>query len=105
MENRNYWLKLRWDFFSQPCIKELREAAVGDTFVIIYQKLLLSSIETNGLITFFGMEKTIEEEIAIMLGEKLDNVIAVFEFMKANKLIKATKKENIYQLSDTPYLG
>ena len=51
------------------------------------------------------MEKTIEEEIAIMLGEKLDNVIAVFEFMKANKLIKVTKKENIYQLSDTPYLG
>ena len=50
MEKRNYWLKLKEDFFSQPYIKKLRKIAGGDTYTIIYQKILLLSVKTNGYI-------------------------------------------------------
>ena len=40
---RYYWLKLDRGFFDQKEIKLLRKIAGGDTYTIIYLKLLLAS--------------------------------------------------------------
>lgn len=40
-EKRYWWLKLPEDFFNQIEIKLLRKIAGGDTYTIIYQKMLL----------------------------------------------------------------
>ena len=100
MEKRNYWLKLKEDFFSQPYIKKLRKIAGGDTYTIIYQKILLLSVKTNGYIIFQNIEKTLAEELALILDEDVDNVTVTLEFMKANKLIEQTENENEYLLPD-----
>ncbi len=100
MEKRNYWLKLKEDFFSQPYIKKLRKIAGGDTYTIIYQKILLLSVKTNGYIVFQNIEKTLAEELALILDEDVDNVTVTLEFMKANKLIEQTENENEYLLPD-----
>ena len=102
MEKRNYWLKLKEDFFSQPYVKKLRKIAGGDTYTIIYQKILLMSVKTNGYIIFQGIEKNLTEELALILDEDVDNVTVTLEFMKANKLIEQTenKNENEYLLPD-----
>lgn len=100
MEKRNYWLKLKEDFFSQPYIKKLRKIAGGDTYTIIYQKILLISIKSNGYIIFQGIEKTFVEELALILDEDTDNIGVALEFMKANKLIEQTENENEYILPD-----
>ncbi|MHB1679975.1 MAG: phage replisome organizer N-terminal domain-containing protein [bacterium] len=89
--NRNkryYWLRLKEDFFSQPYIKKLRKIAGGDTYTIIYQKILLLSIKTNGYLIFQGIEKTFEEELSLILDEDVDNIRITMTFMKANKLIE-----------------
>ncbi len=100
MEKRNYWLKLKEDFFSQPYVKKLRKIAGGDTYTIIYQKILLISIKTDGYIVFQGIEKTLAEELALILDEDIDNITVTLEFMKANKLIEQTENENEYLLPD-----
>ncbi len=101
MEKRNYWLKLKEDFFSQPYVKKLRRIAGGDTYTIIYQKILLMSVKTDGYIVFQGIEKTLAEELALILDEDVDNVTVTLEFMKANKLIEQSpENKNEYLLPD-----
>ena len=100
MEKRNYWLKLKEDFFSQPYVKKLRKIAGGDTYTIIYQKILLMSVKTNGYIIFQGIEKNLTEELALILDEDVDNIAVTLEFMKANKLIEQTGNENEYLLPE-----
>jgi predicted phage replisome organizer len=100
MEKRNYWLKLKEDFFSQPYVKKLRRIAGGDTYTIIYQKILLISVKTDGYIVFQGIEKTLAEELALILDEDIDNITVTLEFMKANKLIEQMENENEYLLPD-----
>lgn len=83
---RYYWLKLMKDFFVQARIKKLRRIAGGDTYVIIYLKLMLLSINTDGVITFESIEDTIEEELALILDEEIDNIKVVLAYLMANNL-------------------
>ncbi len=45
---RYFWLKLHKDFFQRKEIKRLRKIAGGDTYTIIYLKMLLRSIMSDG---------------------------------------------------------
>ena len=60
-----YWLKLHEEFFNQTVMKYIRKLPDGDTITIIYLKLLLKSLKTEGYIYFQGFFPTIEEEIAL----------------------------------------
>ncbi len=92
---KNYWLKLKEDFFTQPYIKKLRRIAGGDTYTIIYQKILLMSINSGGLIEHQGIEATLEEELALILDEDVENVKITLQFMKSCNLIeKESEKES-----------
>ncbi len=84
---RYYWLKLKETFFSEPIIKKLRKIAGGDTYTIIYQKILLLSIKTNGEIYFEGIENNFAEELALILDEEPENVQMTLNFMKNSNLI------------------
>ncbi len=79
---RYYWLKLKDDFFDRKLIKKLRKIAGGDTYTIIYLKIQLMSIKTNGVIKFEGIEETIAEELALALDEKVENVEVTLSFLQ-----------------------
>lgn len=81
MSKRFYWLKLKEDFFKDMKIKKLRRIAGGDTYTIIYLKLLLMSLKTEGKIYYQGIEDTIEEEIALEIDEDADNVKVTVNFL------------------------
>lgn len=83
-----YWLKLRNDFFSDPKIKKLRKIAGGDTYTIILQKIMLLSIRDEGVIKFQGIEKTLQEELALILDEDVSNVEIALSFMNSTGLIE-----------------
>ena len=51
-----YWLKLKDDFFKQKEMKKLRKIAGGDTYTIIYLKMMLLSVKSEGKIYFEGLE-------------------------------------------------
>lgn len=83
MENKRYfWLKLKKDFFSDNNkIKKLRKLAGGDTYTIIYLKMMLSTLESGGVITYEGIEPTLAEEIALSIDEEPDNVSVTVNFL------------------------
>lgn len=81
MAKRFYWLKLKEDFFKDMKIKKLRRIAGGDTYTIIYLKLLLMSLKTEGKIYHQGVEETIEEEISLEIDEDVDNVRVTVNFL------------------------
>ena len=80
-KKRYYWLKLKEDFFNKKAVKRLRKIAGGDTYTIIYLKLLLLGIKTDGKIYFDGFEDSFAEEIALELDEDEDNVSVTLTFL------------------------
>lgn len=87
-DKRYYWLKLVEDYFNSPKIKKLRKIAGGDTYTIIYLKMQLLSISTNGIISFEGIEQSFDEELALKLDEDLDNVKVTLAYLQSQGLIE-----------------
>lgn len=87
-KKRYYWLKLKEDFFNSKEIKKLRKLAGGDTFVIIYLKMLLISINNDCIISYDGVESSFEEELALQLDEGVDNVKITVMYLKAQGLLE-----------------
>lgn len=83
-----YWLKLKTDFFNQREIKKLRKIAGGDTFTIIYLKMQLLSVKTDGVIKFEGTEEHLDEQLALELDEDIENIRMTILFLHQNMLIE-----------------
>lgn len=64
-----YWLKLKEDFFDDKVIKYLRKLPEGPALVIIYLKMQLKSLKTEGFLRYDGILPTCEEELALVLDE------------------------------------
>ena len=62
-------------------VRYLRRKEHGEIYVIIYLKLLLMSLETNGQIKFDHYSETPEEEIAFAIDEEVEHVKAVLDFL------------------------
>ena len=89
---RFYWLKLQDNFFKNARIKKLRRLAGGDTYTIIYLKLMLLTTKSNGIFIYEGIENTIEEEIALKLDEKVEDVKLLWQYLLMNQMVE--EKEN-----------
>ena len=90
MGKRYYWLKLKEDFFDSKRIKKLRRLAGGDTFTIIYLKMQLKALKTDGVIKFDGLEKTFAEELALDIDEEPDNVQVTISYLISCGLIETS---------------
>lgn len=80
-QKRYCWIKLHDDFFDSKRIKKLRSLAGGDTFTIIYLKMQLKAMKTEGILEYTGVEPTIAEEIALDIDENPDNVQVTLNFL------------------------
>jgi len=90
---RYYWLKLKDDFFTQKAIKKLRRIAGGDTFTIIYLKMMLIAMKSDGKIYFEGIESNFYEELALELDEEEENVNLTIRYLLTHKLIEESENE------------
>lgn len=84
---RYYWLKLKDDFFTSKEIKQLRKLAGGDTFTIIYLKMLLRSISEDGKLYFEGIEDNFAAEVALDIDEEEENVKLTIAFLMAKGIL------------------
>ena len=97
---RYFWLKLHKDFFQRKEIKRLRKIAGGDTYTIIYLKMLLRSIMSDGKLYFDGLEDDFASELALDLDEKEDNVQITVQYLLKSGLLEMCSDEEYY-LPDT----
>lgn len=94
MANKKYyWLKLKEDFFRQKEIKKLRKIAGGDTYTIIYLKMLLVAMNNDNKIYFEGVEDDFSEELALELDEESDNVKMTLAFLQSQNLIEMINED------------
>ena len=93
MAKRYYWLKIQESFFKQKEIKILRKMENGSTCVIIYQKMLLAALENDNLLYFDHLQDSFEEEIAVLLDEKVEDVKVTVDFLRKTNLIKCENKD------------
>lgn len=95
MSKTYYWLKLKKDFFDDPKILKIRSVAGGDTYTCIYLKLLLKSLDNDGVIFFDGIEPTIEAEIALKIREQEINVKAAMAIFESLGLLQKGEGEDV----------
>ena len=84
---RYYWLKLKEDFFRQKEIKKLRRIAGGDTFTIIYLKMLLKSLKNDGRLYYDGIEDDFVSELALDIDEDEGNVKMTVAYLASNGIL------------------
>lgn len=93
---RYYWLKLKHDFFEQKEIKLLRRIAGGDTYTIIYMKMLLKSLQDNGLLYFEAVGDDFTEELALDLDEDTENVAITLQYLVSKKLLEVVEQDEYF---------
>lgn len=94
MEKRYYWLKFKDDFFDSKRIKKLRKLAGGDTYIIIYLKMQLKALRTDGVLEFTGVEENFAEELALDIDENPEDVRMVLGYLMTYGLCECS--DNIH---------
>ena len=93
-EKKYYWLKLHKDFFKQKEIKRLRRIAGGDVYTIIYLKMLLQSLETDGYLYYDGYYDSFESELADDIDEDEENVKVVISYLLSKGLMEEREDDS-----------
>ena len=95
MPKTYYWLKLKSDFFtSRVEIKKLWKQAGGDKYIIIYLRLLLLSMPSDGYIYYEGVEKDLASELALLLDLYPDDAAFVVAYLlKTGLMLKMSDSE------------
>lgn len=101
-EKTYYWLKFQKDFFKSLRIKRLRKLAGGDTFTIIYLKLQLLSLATEGYLEYKGIFDSFEEEMAEEIGEDAENIKITVQYLLSCGLMELNPDEGEYFLPYVP---
>lgn len=106
MENKKYyWLKLKENFFDEKHIKFLRKLPEGDKLVIVYLKMQLKSLRTEGIIKYDKILPNNIEEIAMVLDEETSIVsLAVQSLIKSNA-IEMLDDGSLYMLAMQELIG
>lgn len=96
MAKRYYWLKLKKDFFTQPKIRRLRSMHSGADLTIIYLKMLLLSLEDEGVIYLECIEDDIESELEMLLDEDVELIKETLNFLKRYNLVEIIGNEEVH---------
>ena len=89
-ENKKYYcLKLKENFFDEKQIKYLRTLPDGEKLVIVYLKMQLKSLRTEGFIKYDKILPSSEEELAMILDEDINSVkFTIGALLKVNAIEK-----------------
>lgn len=96
MAKRYYWLKLSEDFFGETYIKALRKLPSGDSLVIVYLKMQLKSLKTEGMLKYCGLLPDSVAELALSLDEDENIVRLTIEALLRFRLIGRWEDETLY---------
>jgi len=101
---RIYWFELDDGFFQSKIVKKLRKEENGDTLALIYLRLLLSTIKTEGVITFDGIENSVEEELSLLLNEDQDDIARVIELIDLYDLAEKIDSKSFFLKDAEKYI-
>ena len=100
-----YWFKLKEDFFDDKYIKALRKLPDGDALCIIYQKMQLKSLKTEGFIKYDKILPSAEEELALILDEDLNKVKLTLHALLSMGLVEKWENDTFYMVAMQNLIG
>ena len=104
-EKRFYWLKLKEDFFDEKYIKALRRLPSGDSLVIVYLKMQLKSLKTEGIIKYQGILPDCISELALALDEDENIVNLTVEALIKFGVIERWEDDTFYMIALQQLIG
>ena len=96
--------KIKRRFFTDKRIKRLRKISGGDTYTIIYLKLLLLSLKDSGKLYYDGVETDFIKELALTIDETEDDVMVTVNYLVAQGLMEIITENDEYFLTEIPSL-
>lgn len=101
-----FWWKFKHDFFDDIGIKRLSKLPKGDTFILLYIKLITLSLKGNGYICYKGTGIDLIEELSLHLDRDIEECRELIEKSEMYNLITLTdNNETIYINSFNTYTG
>lgn len=101
---RYYWFRLKEDFFQDKRIKRIRQMAGGDTYTIIFLKMQLKALRTDGYLYFDNVLDDFVEELALDIDESPDNVRFTIEYLLRVGLLEICPDGKTYYLTELEQL-
>ena len=100
-----FWLKLKDDFFDEKYIKALRRLPQGDSLVIVYLKMQLKSLKTEGIIKYEQILPDAISELAMLLDED-ENIVrlAIGALIKFG-IVERWENETFYMVAMQQLIG
>ncbi|MBU7568545.1 phage replisome organizer N-terminal domain-containing protein [Weissella hellenica] len=105
INKRYFWLKLPEEFFNRKEIKALRRIAGGDTYTVIYLKMLLKSLQSDGKLYFEGVANNFIEEIALDIDEDIENVQVTVNYLHNKGLLVDSGSDEVELVSMKSMVG
>ena len=84
-------------------MKLMRKLPGGEEITIIYLKIMLTSLENEGVIFYEGLAEDLAEELALEIGEDVESIRMALMFMEKKRLI-TTNDNYSYKLEQVPEL-
>lgn len=105
MPKRFFWLKLKEDFFEEKYLKALRRLPQGDSLAIIYLKMQLKSLKTEGIIKYEGILPDSISELALALDEDEQVVRLAVEALIRFGVVERWDDETLYMSAMQQLIG
>lgn len=102
---RYYWLKLKEDFFEEKYIKALRKLPQGDSLVIVYLKMQLKSLKTEGIIKYEGIMPDSIAELSLALDEDENIVKLTVEALIRFGAVERWENDTFYMATMQQLIG
>ena len=91
-ERRFYWLKLKNTYFNQISQKKMRKQPSGKDMQIIYLRMMLLSINSEGCIYYQGVYNTLAEEF----DEPVELIEKTLNYLIDNHMITVDDADSYY---------
>lgn len=98
-EKRYYWLKLYDTFFDNKTSRFLRRLPDGDKILLVYLKLQLKLLKSEGIFVYEHLCDNIAEEIALTLDEDVSTVKLLLSALDKTRTIEYLNNET-FMLSE-----
>lgn len=96
-----YFLQMEENFFRTKDVKKLRQFPRGDTYLVVYMKIMLLTLKDSGTIYYDDLEDDIASELALQIDERLEDVQATLDFLLARGIVQK-KSASEYEVVTVP---